>query len=225
MRLLLVEDDPLLGDGIRMGLEQSGFTVDWVRDGVSAGHAITSDDFDLMLLDLGLPRQDGLTLLKKLRKAGKELPVLVVTARDAVEDRVTGLDCGADDYVVKPFDLDELAARVRAITRRRSGRATPLLRHGDIILNPAARSVTRNGDPVPCTTHEFAILEALLTQAGRVLTRERLEDVVYGWAESVESNTIEVHIHHLRKKLGKDLIQTVRGVGYIIPKSGARHGG
>jgi len=223
MRLLLVEDDPLLGDGICMGLEQSGFTVDWVRDGISAEHAITTDDFDLILLDLGLPRQDGLTLLKKLRKAGNELPVLVVTARDTVEDRISGLDCGADDYVIKPFDLDELAARVRAITRRRNGRATPILKYRNIMLNPAARTVTQDGIPIPCTSHELAILEALLTQTGRVLTRERLEDMVYGWDEGVESNTIEVHIHHLRKKLGKTLIQTVRGVGYIIQKSETRH--
>jgi len=225
MRLLLVEDDPLLGDGIRMGLEQSGFTVDWVKDGISAEHAISTDNFDLMLLDLGLPRQDGLTLLKKLRKAGNELSVLVVTARDTVEDRITGLDYGADDYVIKPFDLDELAARVRAIIRRRSGRATPVLKYGNIMLDPAARSVTQDSIPIACTTHEFAILETLLTQAGRVLTRERLEDVVYGWDEGVESNTIEVHIHHLRKKLGKPLIQTIRGVGYIIQKSESRHAG
>ena len=223
MRLLLVEDDLLLGDGVCTGLQQAAFTVDWVKDGKSAEHALETESFDLMVLDLGLPRQDGLTLLKKIRKAGSDLPVLVVTARDTVDDRVAGLDSGADDYLVKPFDLDEMAARLRAIARRQSGRASPKMEYGNIVLDPAARAVTVEGTPVSCTAHEYAILETLLNQIGRVLTRERLEDAVYGWDEGVESNAIEVHVHHLRKKLGKSVIKTVRGVGYIIQKPETAH--
>ena len=171
----------------------------------------------MMVLDLGLPGQDGLEVLQKLRRSGSDLPVLVLSARDTVEDRVAGLDHGADDYLVKPFDLDELGARLRAISRRRNGRATLLLEYQDIALDPAACTVTQDGENVSCTTREFAILETLLSQTGRVLTRERLEEVLYGWDEGVESNAIEVYIHHLRKKFGKSLIRTVRGVGYIIP--------
>ncbi len=217
MRVLLVEDDPLLGDGVCTGLEQFGYTVDWVQDGFGAEQAMYEDSINMMVLDLGLPGQDGLEVLQKLRRSGSDLPVLVLSARDTVEDRVTGLDHGADDYLVKPFDLDELGARLRAISRRRNGRATLLLEYQDIALDPAACTVTQDGENVSCTTREFAILETLLNQAGRVLTRERLEEVLYGWDEGVESNAIEVYIHHLRRKFGKSLIKTVRGVGYIIP--------
>ena len=205
MRLLLVEDDILLGDGIRTGLEQSGFTVDWIHDGISAEHAVNENKFDLMVLDLGLPGQDGMTVLQKLRGAGHELPVLILTARDTVEDKITGLDCGADDYLIKPFDLDELAARLRALSRRQNGRASPQLQYGDILLDPAARLVTLGGSAVSCTAHEYAILEILLNHMGRVLTRERLQESLYGWDSGAESNAIEVYIHHLRKKLGKNL--------------------
>ncbi len=219
MRVLLVEDDPLLGDGICAGLEQFGYTVDWVKDGLEAEQAMVTEALDLMVLDLTLPGQDGLVLLQKLRQSGSDLPVLILTARDAIEDRIAGLDRGADDYLIKPFDLDELAARLRAISRRRSGRATPQLKYRDIILDPASHTVTVSRETVSCTTREFAILEALLTHIGRVLTKEQLEKALYGWDEGVESNTIEVYIHHLRRKFGKSLIKTVRGVGYIIPSS------
>ncbi|MEJ1297787.1 MAG: response regulator [Candidatus Sedimenticola sp. (ex Thyasira tokunagai)] len=218
MRVLLVEDDPLLGDGIAVGLEQLGYTVDWVQDGNQAEHALQDEAFDLTVLDIGLPGQDGLTLLKKVRSSGSDLPVLLLTARDGIQDRVAGLDAGADDYLVKPFDLDELSARLRAISRRRGGRAVSQITYGDILLDPAAHTVMLSGDDVVCTTHEFAIIEALLSNCGRVLSRQRLEEALYGWDDGVESNAIEVYIHHLRKKLGKTLIRTVRGVGYMIPR-------
>lgn len=218
MRVLLVEDDPLLGDGICAGLEQMGYTVDWVRDGISAEQAMMEEALDIMILDISLPGQDGLTVLNKLRSRGGILPVLILTARDTVEDRVAGLDGGADDYLVKPFDLDELAARLRAMLRRNSGRAAPLLTYGDITLDPAARTVSLDGEGISCTTREFAILEALLSNCGWVLSRQRLEEALYGWEDGVESNAVEVYIHHLRKKLGKSLIKTVRGVGYLIPR-------
>ncbi|MES9858955.1 MAG: response regulator [Sedimenticola sp.] len=218
MRVLLVEDDPLLGDGIVVGLEQLGYAVDWVQDGNQAESAMRDETFDLTVLDIGLPGQDGLTLLRKVRGSGSDLPVLLLTARDGIRDRVAGLDAGADDYLVKPFDLDELAARLRAISRRREGRAISQVTYGELVLDPAARTVILNGDDVVCTTHEFAILEALLLNCGRVLSRPRLEEALYGWDDGVESNAIEVYIHHLRKKLGKTLIRTVRGVGYIMPR-------
>ncbi|MDR3393099.1 MAG: winged helix-turn-helix domain-containing protein [Sulfuriferula sp.] len=218
MRLLLVEDDAMLGDGVRAGLTQEGFTVDWVQDGAAAQLAIRTEPYALTILDLGLPKLAGLDLLKQLRHAGNTMPVLILTARDTVVDRVLGLDSGADDYLIKPFDLDELAARIRALLRRNTGRATPQIRHGDIVLDPAAHAVTASGMPVELSTREFAVLQTLLESAGRVLSREQLEQQLYGWNEEVESNTIEVHIHHLRKKLGSDLIRTVRGVGYMVDK-------
>lgn len=221
MRVLLVEDDALLGDGIKAGLEQSGFTVDWLRDGVAAATALASDRFDALILDLGLPRLDGMAVLRGLRRADSDLPVLVLTARDTVADRVAGLDAGADDYLVKPFDLEELAARLRAIMRRRAGRAAPLIRHGDLALDPATRMIRLAGEPVELGTREFAILQALLENTGQVLSRERLEESLYGWNEGVESNAIEVFVHHLRRKLGRELIRTVRGVGYYIPRDTA----
>jgi two-component system OmpR family response regulator/two-component system response regulator QseB len=218
MRVLLVEDDPQLGDGLTVGLRQAGFAVDWVRDGQAADHALHAEQFDLVVLDLGLPRLSGMEVLNRLRGRGQEVPVLILTARDATGDKVAGLDAGADDYLVKPIDLDELAARIRALTRRAAGRAAPVLLHGDIALDPAARSVTLAGKPVELPTREFAILQMLLENAGRVLTRSQLEQSVYGWREEPDSNALEVHIHHLRKKFGADLIRTLRGVGYTIPK-------
>lgn len=218
MRILLVEDDPLLGDGVRAGLQQAGFTVDWVRDGQAAQLAVEAEAYGLMVLDLGLPRLSGLDLLKRLRQGGSALPVLILTARDTVADRVKGLDTGADDYLVKPFDLDELAARIRALLRRSTGQAAPVLRHGDIELDPGAHTVIRGGTPVDLSPREFAVLQELLLNTGKVLSRERLEQGLYGWNEEVESNAVEVHIHHLRKKLGADLIRTLRGVGYTIEK-------
>ena len=218
MRLLLVEDDEMLGSGVQAGLSQAGFAVDWVKDGAAAELFLDAEEYDLLILDLGLPKRDGMAVLRALRDAGKELPVLILTARDAVEDRVQGLDSGADDYLVKPFDLDELAARVRALLRRRGGRAVPVIRHGDIVLDPAAHTVTQAGRPVELSPREFALLQELLEHRGRVLSRSQLERSLYSWKDEVDSNAVEVHIHHLRKKLGSALIRTVRGVGYVIDK-------
>jgi two-component system response regulator QseB len=218
MRILLVEDDTMIGEGVRKGLRQDGFAVDWVTDGEAAELALATGVYDLMLLDLGLPRKGGLEVLRQLRARGNDLPVLAVTARDAVPDRIAGLDAGADDYVVKPFDLDELAARIRAVMRRRAGRTESILRHGEVAFNPATREVTRGGRPVSLSARELALLEALLDRPGAVLSRAQLEEKVYGWAEEVESNTVEVYIHSLRKKLGADLIRNVRGVGYMVPR-------
>jgi two-component system OmpR family response regulator/two-component system response regulator QseB len=218
MRVLLVEDDRLLGDGLAAGLKESGFSVDWVRDGVAAEAALAAESFAAVVLDLGLPRRDGLSVLETLRGGGAAIPVLVLTARDQVADKVRALDLGADDYVVKPFDLDELAARLRALLRRAHGRPQPVLRHGEVELDPAARAVVRAGEPVTLTAREFDLLHLLLDNAGRVLTRRVLEEQLYSWGESVESNALEVHIHHLRRKLGSDLIRTVRGVGYMVDR-------
>lgn len=218
MRILLVEDDAQLGDGIRIGLEQAGYCVDWISNGAAAQHALRTENFDLMILDLGLPQKDGLSLLREVRDDGLSLLVLILTARDAAEDRVVGLDHGADDYMVKPFDLDELRARIRALMRRRSGRASSVIKYREIELDPASRLVKQNGEQVSLTVREFAVLYLLLENTGRVLSREQIEEKIYGWNELVESNSTEVHIHHLRKKLGKDLVLTVRGVGYMVPK-------
>jgi DNA-binding response OmpR family regulator len=216
MRLLLVEDDPLLGDGIRAGLGQEGYTVDWFRHGREAEAVLKSERYDLMVLDIGLPDISGLVLLKHLRSRGDALPVLILTARDAINDRVQGLDGGADDYMVKPFDLDELAARLRALLRRRGGRASSQIHHGALILDPAAHRITLNDKPVDISPREYAVLHLLLENQGKVMSRSRLEDSLYSWDGEVESNAIEVYIHHLRKKLGASLIRTIRGVGYII---------
>ena len=218
MRILLVEDDPLLGDGLAVGLRQSGFAVDWLKDGASADRALKSEPFDLLVLDLGLPQLSGMEVLRRLRARGQALPVLILTARDATGNKVEGLDAGADDYLVKPVDLDELAARVRALARRAAGRAAPEIRHGDIVLDPAAHRVTRAGEAVELSTREFALLVALLENAGRVMTRAQLETTLYGWGEEPDSNALEVHIHHLRRKLGPDLIRTLRGVGYLVER-------
>ena len=218
MRTLLVEDDPLLGDGIRAGLKQAGYAVDWVQDGSTAKLSLESGDYSLMVLDLGLPKLSGMAILNWLRSSGRTLPVLVLTARDTVADRVAGLDAGADDYLIKPFDLDELIARLRALSRRSGGLASPLLMHGEIELDPAARQVRKNGQAVELSAREFTLLHELMLHAGRVQSREQLEERLYGWGEEVESNSVEVHVHHLRKKLGSDLIRTLRGVGYVIDK-------
>lgn len=216
MRLLLVEDDALIANGVRGGLKLAGFTVDWVQDGQAATLALANGVYDLMLLDLGLPRKDGVRVLAELRARGDKLPVLVLTARDTVADRVKGLDSGADDYLVKPFDLDELIARVRALLRRRSGRADPVIRHAALLLDPATRRVALDGKAVNLSPREFTLLHALLEQPGALLSREQLEERLYGWDEEVSSNAIEVHLHNLRRKLGSNLIRNVRGVGYCI---------
>ncbi|MDX2476540.1 MAG: response regulator [Gammaproteobacteria bacterium] len=218
MRILLVEDDALLGDGICVGLTQAGFTVDWVKDGKAGLAAVSAGWHELIILDLGLPGISGQELLSSLRKDGHDIPVLILTARDTVDQRIAGLDAGADDYMTKPFDLDELSARLRALLRRRSGRTAPLLTHGDIVLDPAAHATTFRGEAVNLSHREFSMLQLLLESAGRVLSRQHFEENLYGWDEEIESNAIEVHIHHLRKKLGSDLIRTVRGVGYTIDK-------
>ena len=217
MRILLVEDDALLGDGLKAGLSQSGFAVDWLRDGEAAVAALATERYAAVVLDLGLPRRDGLSVLQWLRGRGDPTPVLVLTARDQLEDKVRGLDLGADDYVLKPFDLDEVAARLRALMRRAHGKSAPLLKLGDIELDPAARTVTQRGEPVDLTGREFDLLHVLLQSSGHVLTRRTLEEQLYTWDEGVGSNALEVHVHHLRRKLGNDVIRTVRGVGYMAP--------
>jgi two-component system response regulator QseB len=217
LRLLLVEDDAMIGEAIREGLRREGFTVDWVHDGESASQVLRTEAFDLLLLDLGLPRKGGLEVLTAARAHGQELPVLIITARDAVSDRVQGLDAGADDYLVKPFDLDELAARIRALLRRKSGRTAPAIEHRGVVLNPARHSVMRDGREVALSPKEFALLQLLMERPGTILSRARIEERLYGWGEEVESNAVEVHIHGLRRKLGADYILNVRGVGYRVP--------
>ncbi len=216
MRLLLVEDDAMIGAAAREGLRQEGHAVDWVRDGAQAELAVANGVYDLVLLDLGLPRRDGLTVLRSLRAKGDDVPVLVLTARDAVADRVAGLDAGADDYLVKPFDLDELAARVRAVLRRRAGRAAAVLRLGELEIDTAARTVQWRGKPVALSAREYALLEALADRPGAFLTRAQLEERLYGWDEEIGSNAVEVHIHALRRKLDPALIRNVRGLGYSL---------
>lgn len=217
MRLLLVEDDVMIGEAIREGLKREGFAVDWVYDGESASQVLRTEEFDLLLLDLGLPRRGGLEVLTAARAHGQELPVLIITARDAVSDRVQGLDAGADDYLVKPFDLDELAARIRALLRRKSGRTAPAVEHRGVILDPARHRVTREGREIALSPKEFALLQLLMERPGTILSRARIEERLYGWGEEVESNAVEVHIHGLRRKLGADYILNVRGVGYRVP--------
>jgi two-component system response regulator QseB len=214
MRILLVEDDAMVGAAVRKGLQQDGHTVDWVRDAAAAEAALAAQAFDFMLLDLGLPGKSGLELLAGLRRAGDALPVIVCTARDAVGDRVRGLDLGADDYLVKPFALDELAARIRAVTRRRLGQTGALLVHGALTLDPVTHEVRLGGEPVALSAREFAILEALMERPGAVLSRAQIEDRLYGWDEEVASNAVEVHVHNLRRKIGEATIRTVRGLGY-----------
>lgn len=218
MRILLVEDDELLGDGVEAGLRQAGYAVDWVRDGVAAELALRNGGHDAVILDLGLPRKSGLEVLGQARRAGNRLPVLILTARDTIDDLIKGLDAGADDYLVKPFDLHELTARMRALIRRAHDAPAPALRMAGIELDPAARTVHYQDKLLDLPAREFGLLHALLLNAGRVLTREQLGDALYGWGEEIESNAIDVHIHHLRRKLAPDVIRTVRGVGYMIAK-------
>ena len=218
MRVLLVEDDAMIGESVAAGLRHAGHTVDSVQDGRAAEAALAAGVHEIVLLDLGLPRKLGLDVLRRLRADGADLPVLIITARDAVADRIAGLDAGADDYIVKPFDLDELAARIRAVARRRAGRAAPVIEHGTLTLDPAARQVHVDGKEVALSAREFAVLEALLERPGAVLSRAQLEERLYGWQQEIESNAVEVHIHALRRKLGADLIRTLRGVGYMLAK-------
>lgn len=221
MRLLLVEDDRLLGDAIQAGLTQAGFAVDWVTDGLAAEQALAGQPaggYGAMVLDLGLPRRDGLAILKGLRQRGSRLPVLVLTARDTVEDRIGGLDSGADDYFLKPFDMGELAARLRALIRRAEGKPAPVIALGGVVLDPAAHTVTADGQAVELAAKEFALLHVLMLNAGRVLSRHQLEEQLYSWNDEAGSNTVEVYIHYLRRKLGRDLIRNIRGVGYLVPK-------
>lgn len=219
MRILLVEDDRMIAEGVRRALKADGWAVDWVQDGESVLTALAAGEiYDLMLLDLGLPKRDGIEVLRTLRARGHGLPVLILTARDAVAERVKGLDAGADDYLVKPFDLDELAARMRALLRRQAGRSEPQIRYGALTLDPASHRVTLAEQPVALSAREFALLEALLARPGAVLSKSQLEEKVYGWGEEIGRNTVEVYIHALRKKLGADLIRNVRGLGYMIVK-------
>jgi len=216
MRILLVEDDRMIGESIRTALRQDGSAVDWVRDGRAAEGALGTEQFDLVLLDLGLPQRDGLEILRAMRLRRDQTPVIVLTARDALRDRVAGLDAGADDYVVKPFELEELSARIRAVTRRKAGRAEPAIEIGAIRLDPSMRQVTRAGQPIALSAREYAVLEALMMRPGAVLSRAQLEDRLYGWGDAIESNAVSVYIHQLRRKLGEDFIRNVRGVGYYV---------
>jgi len=218
MRLLVVEDDPLLGDALQAGLRQAGHAVDWARDGAAALHALQSEPYAAVVLDLGLPRLSGLEVLRKVRAAKNQVPVLILTAQDGVTDRIAGLDAGADDYLVKPFDMGELAARLRALVRRAGGQSDAVLRAGGIELDPAGRRVRYRRELVELSAKEFVVLHALILNAGRVLTRAQIEEQLYAWGEEVESNAVEVYVHHLRRKLAPDAIQTVRGVGYLLPR-------
>ena len=218
MRILIAEDDPLLGDGLKVGLGQLGFQVDWVQDGRAAEREMRAEPYAAVVLDLGLPQADGIDVLAAVRAAGVLTPVLVLTARDAVPERIRGLDTGADDYCVKPVDLHELAARLRALVRRAHGQPQECLRLHGLVLDPGARSVSLHGASVMLSTREFDLLHVLMLSAGRVLSREQLEQQLYRWGQEVESNAIEVHVHHLRRKLRPELIQTVRGVGYLLPR-------
>lgn len=216
MRLLLVEDDAILGDGLKAGLTLEGYAVDWLTDGIQADEALRLNHYDLVVLDLNLPRMDGMTVLKHLRKRKNTTPVLVLTARDGVTERVAGLDSGADDFVCKPFDLTEICARLRALIRRHDGHHLPLVEHRGVTIDPAAHQVQYQGQTVELSQKEYDVLYYLMTHIGHVISRPRLEEALYAWGSEVESNAVEVHIHHLRKKLDSQLIRTIRGVGYII---------
>ncbi len=218
MRALLVEDDRMIAEGMQSALKRDGYAVDWVKDGEQAADALRATGFDIVLLDLGLPKRDGLSILRELRSRHDATPVIILTARDDVRSRVGGLDAGADDYIVKPFDLDELAARMRSVLRRRSGRAEPVIEHRGIRLNPVSHEVSCKGEPVTLSAREYAVLEALMQRPGAVLSRSQIEDRLYGWGGEIESNAIEVYIHSLRRKLGSEAIRTLRGVGYFLPK-------
>lgn len=221
MWVLLVEDDEFLGDGIKTGLKHYGHTIEWVKDGRTAREAILSSQqaFDVIVLDLGLPKLSGLELLKTIREKNITTPVVILTAKDTVEDRVKGLDAGADDYLVKPFDLDELCARMRALHRRSKARAHPIITYGEITLDPASHLVTLKGEDILISRREFSLLQKLLENTGRVISREQINQTLYGWGENIDSNALEVHIHNLRKRFGSKLIRTIRGIGYMIDKS------
>ncbi|MEO5862792.1 MAG: response regulator [Burkholderiales bacterium] len=219
MRVLLVEDDTMIGESVRIGLRHDGFAVDWVQDGKAAEFALKSESYALLLLDLGVPKKNGLDVLRDLRAGHNPISVLVLTARDAIADRVIGLDCGADDYLAKPFDLDELSARIRALIRRQSGRSETVMRFAELTLNPTTHQAHIGDKDIPLSAKEFALLEALIDRAGAILSRAQLEQRLYGWNEEVDSNAVEVHIYNLRKKLGRDLIRNVRGIGYMLAKS------
>ena len=216
MRLLLIEDDEILGDGIVAGMKEFSYTTDWLKDGSHVDSAVSSTEYDAIILDLNLPGQSGLTILVKIRNAGKTTPVLILTARDSLDDKVKGLDLGADDYMVKPFDLDELAARLRALIRRDHGRSHPILKHNDIEMDVAGHKVVRDEKNIELSAREFSLLQLLMENAGKVLSKRKIEDNIYAWGEEIESNSVEVHIHNLRKKIGTDVITTIRGVGYVI---------
>ena len=218
MRLLLVEDDTMIGESVLDLLRDEGYAVDWVRDGDIALSVLENEHYDLVVLDLGLPKCDGLTVLKILRERKDRTPVLVATARDAIVQRIEGLDTGADDYLVKPYDLGEMLARIRSLVRRSVGRAEPVYDYAGVSIDPATREMKVDGQSIVVSAREWAILEMLLARPGNVLSRKQLEERLYGWKEGVNSNAIEVHIHSLRKKIGADLIQNVRGVGYLIAK-------
>ncbi len=219
MRLLLVEDDAMIGEAVLDALRGAHYAVDWVRDGEMADTALASNEYDAVLLDLGLPKKDGLDVLRKLRARKSTTPVLIATARDAIGDRIAGLDAGADDYVVKPYDIDELQARVRALLRRGAGQAGPAFSHKGVSLNPATREASVNGAPVSLSAREWAVLEPMLSRPGVVFSRAQLEEKLFSWKDEVSSNAVEVYIHGVRKKLGAELIQTVRGLGYLVPRT------
>lgn len=218
MRVLLVEDDELLGDGVRMGLAQYGYVVDWIKDGQAALQAILSEHFECIVLDLGLPKRSGLEILKTMRGRNINTPVVILTARDGIDERVKGLDAGGDDYLVKPFDLEELCARIRALQRRSTSRAEPRISYGDIMIDPASHIAYHKGEPLPLSRREYALLQKLLENAGRVISREQLNQTIYSWEDEIDSNALEVHIHNLRKKLGYPLVRTIRGVGYMVER-------
>lgn len=216
MRLLLIEDDPMIGKSIREGLKRDGYSVDWVRDGWAGEQSAKSESYEMIILDIGLPRMDGLSLLSSIRATGQTMPVLIITARSEIEDRVMGLDAGADDYLVKPFSMSELSARVRALLRRSFGRADTNVAAGGLEVNPQTREVFVNGKSITLSHRELALIEHLMRRPGAIISKSKLEQSIYGWGEEVESNTVEVHISNLRKKLGAEKIATVRGVGYRI---------
>lgn len=218
MRVLIVEDDEMIAQGLQTALRRAGFAVDWMRDGKDAAAALLASTFEVVLLDLGLPRRDGIEVLRELRRRGDATPVIILTARDEIQHRVAGLDAGADYYIVKPFDLDEMMARVRSVVRRAAGRGDPGIQHGDLRLDPVTRTVERRGVPVGLSAHEYAVLEALLQRPGAVLSRSQLEDRLYGWDDQIGSNAVEVYVHGLRRKLGSEAIRTLRGVGYFVAK-------